>query len=284
MFEDLFLNKHNKKMLKIAKFHRFKSLIFVGKDNIGKTTIADVLSKEYIPEILWNRNIIKVIPNNQTFEISQISELVDKIKFPPLKLSDNSGFEYFVIIEHCEYLKSNCADVLLKVLEESPYPTTWILITNNLQALPSTVRSRCIVCEFIPLSDDKVKEIFEQQDFDLSPDVYEFIVKWIGGRVGVVFQMTKDAQMLIRLQRIMRICKIIENFKMDQIYKVTNMFDEKNIKQDLEDVMFYFAQYHRNIDLVLLIQKYYKYIVSGVNVALCLDMLMVEIFRFYKSV
>lgn len=283
MYENLILNKHNERMLRIAKFHRCKPLIFVGKDNIGKTTIADILSKEYIPEILWNRNIIRLVPENQTFEISQVSELVDKIKYPPLKLSDGTGNEYFIIIEHCENLKSNCADVLLKVLEESPHPTSWILLTNNLQALPLTIRSRCIVCEFIPLSDEIVRQVFDEQDFDLPPDTIDFIIRWIGGRIGVVYQMAREAQMLVRLQRIMRICKLMETFKMDQIFKVTNMFDDKNTKQDLEDVMFYFSQYHRNLEMVLLVQKYYQYIVAGVNAPLCLDMLMVEIFRKNKN-
>ncbi len=50
---------------------------------------------------------------------------------------------HFFVIQHAEQLSVNCANKLLKVLEEPPRGYQFILISNNYHAVLPTIQSRC---------------------------------------------------------------------------------------------------------------------------------------------
>ncbi|MGH9453473.1 MAG: ATP-binding protein [Terriglobia bacterium] len=78
------------------------------------------------------------------------------------------------IIDDAQTLHWQAVDFLLKVLEEPPESTSFILVCPNLQELRSTVRSRCFKVAFKPVEPDLIRGILEKErgyaktDLDLA--------------------------------------------------------------------------------------------------------------------
>jgi len=60
------------------------------------------------------------------------------------------------------------ANALLKILEEPPGKTTFILVTDHKSILLPTIQSRCQQIDFPPLSDEKLNPILNQQVFHIK--------------------------------------------------------------------------------------------------------------------
>ena len=85
-----------------------------------------------------NFTLIDTINEKKNIDISQIRDLISN-----LNKSSFNNKERFVIINNIENLNLNSINALLKILEEPPTNTFFILINNNRFILP-TLKSRCI--------------------------------------------------------------------------------------------------------------------------------------------
>lgn len=65
------------------------------------------------------------------------------------------------IIDKAEKLQAEGANALLKFIEEPPANTLWILITSKREAMLSTIKSRCQIINFAPLSNDILLDILK---------------------------------------------------------------------------------------------------------------------------
>ena len=65
------------------------------------------------------------------------------------------GWKVMVVLQ-ADRLRIEAADVLLKVLEEPPGDTVFMLLTARTEELPETIRSRCQEIAFPPLTEDFV--------------------------------------------------------------------------------------------------------------------------------
>ena len=139
-------------------------ILISGQKGIGKSTLSYhlinyILSKnEEFPYNLDNYSInennrsFKLIQNNshtnfhlidissekKNIDISQIRNLIQKLE----KSSFNSK-PRFILIDNIEFLNVNSVNALLKILEEPPDNTFFILINSNNEILP-TIKSRCL--------------------------------------------------------------------------------------------------------------------------------------------
>jgi len=75
--------------------------------------------------------------------VDEIRELQRNVFFK----SFESGFKV-CIIDQCEKMTENAANSFLKILEDPPANTVFILISSSVQALPLTVVSRCQSARF----------------------------------------------------------------------------------------------------------------------------------------
>ncbi|GAB4353004.1 MAG: DNA polymerase III subunit delta' [Oricola sp.] len=76
-----------------------------------------------------------------------------------------------VIVDPVNDLNRNAANALLKLLEEPPARSVFILVAHGTGGLLPTIRSRCQILKFSPLSDDDIAAIVTAQlgaEFDAS--------------------------------------------------------------------------------------------------------------------
>lgn len=112
-------------------------LILSGAEGSGKyylaTTIATKISDEYIT--------IDTPEDKSTISIEQIRELYSLTR---------TGSSLTVIIKDAQKMGTEAQNAFLKLLEEPPKHTSFILTTTKTESLLSTIRSRAQVIEVLP--------------------------------------------------------------------------------------------------------------------------------------
>ena len=165
-------------------------LIFSGPEGIGKHTSALMIAKalnctkalpgDFCDECSSCRKInsgahpdvmtISVEDEAAHIKIAQVRHLLDMLEFQPLE-----GRNKVFVIDPADLLNPEAANALLKGLEEPPANTFFILITVNVHELLLTIRSRCQVYNFIPLTPDEIRQ---------HSGAEELIVRWSRGSIG----------------------------------------------------------------------------------------------------
>jgi DNA polymerase-3 subunit delta' len=165
-------------------------LIFSGPEGIGKRTCALMIAKalnctkalpgDFCDECSSCRKInsgahpdvtmVSVEDEATQIKIAQVRRLLHMLEFHPLE-----GRNKVFVIDPAGLLNPEAANALLKGLEEPPANTFFILITLNVHELLLTIRSRCQVYNFIPLTRDEIRQ---------HSGADELIVRWSQGSIG----------------------------------------------------------------------------------------------------
>ena len=85
-----------------------------------------------------------------------VDEALDIVK--ALSLKSYEGGYKVMLIWMAEKMNTAAANKLLKLIEEPPNKTVFILITEDEEQIINTIRSRCQVLHFPPLAEDVIKE------------------------------------------------------------------------------------------------------------------------------
>jgi len=165
-------------------------LIFSGPEGVGKYTFALMLAKalncrnaepgDFCDACTSCRRIaegihpdvmrISVEEDATQIKVAQIRQVLGLLELQPLE-----GRNKVFILDPANALNPEAANALLKGLEEPPENSVLVLITVNVHELLLTVRSRCQVYHFTPLSLDEIRR---QGMTD------ELAVRWSQGSIG----------------------------------------------------------------------------------------------------
>lgn len=176
MFDEIIGNEQIKgelrKSLKENKVSH--SYMFVGIEGIGKQMTAKAFAQMILcineeergcqkcksciefqshnhPDFLY------IEPDGNSIKIEQIRYLQRKIQEKPI-ISDRKVY----IINDADKMTKEAQNCLLKTLEEPPEYSTIILIGSNENAFLNTIKSRCMIMTFKPISSDLIKKYMEE--------------------------------------------------------------------------------------------------------------------------
>lgn len=93
------------------------------------------------------------------------------------------------IVDDADTMNEASANAFLKTLEEPPDRAVLFLIVSNLDAILPTIRSRCQLVRFSPLSNDDVKELLIEHQLVESSDEAEFASSLSDGSLAVAQQL-----------------------------------------------------------------------------------------------
>lgn len=150
------------------------SYMFVGIEGIGKQMTAKAFAQMILcineeergcqkcksciefqshnhPDFLY------IEPDGNSIKIEQIRYLQRKIQEKPI-ISDRKVY----IINDADKMTKEAQNCLLKTLEEPPEYSTIILIGSNENAFLNTIKSRCMIMTFKPISSDLIKKYMEE--------------------------------------------------------------------------------------------------------------------------
>ena len=173
-----------------------QSLIFAGPEGIGKRRFATALAEavncerpldgdacgrcsqclkiaagEHLDVATYN-------PDGQFIKIDKMREMSAEAQFKPFE-----GKRRILIIDEADRLNVGAAHSILKALEEPPESSLIILVTSRPYALLDTIRSRCQILSFAPLSPAEL-EAYLMANYKRPVEENGLIARLAGGSVG----------------------------------------------------------------------------------------------------
>lgn len=118
-------------------------------------------------------------PDGGQIKIETIRELNEF-----LNMSTYSSPLKMILIDEAEKLNINAANAFLKTLEEPPEDALIILISEKPEALPDTIRSRCVRIPFSPLSLNETMEVLRKNG--ATEDIPSYFRILYEGRPGIL--------------------------------------------------------------------------------------------------
>ena len=179
-------------------------LLFTGAKGLGKATLAHQLARALLNNTMDSLGEQNPLPLNSTDHllragnhpdfISLEKKADDKGKMPKdisvekarsvvhffsqTSLEDNWRI---ALIDSVDDLTPKGANTLLKVLEEPPHKCLLILISQNLESVLPTLRSRAQIIQFSALSDTETQRLFEEKKIEDA----SFLASVSAGRPGL---------------------------------------------------------------------------------------------------
>ena len=194
---------HFKKAIKYDRLSH--AYIFTGQDGVGKTLFA----KEFIKALFCNNdandscnsclNCIRIEKNNHPdifytvreekakfIKIENIRNIQNSVNLSPLE----SNYKIFVI-KDADRMNEEASNCLLKTLEEPSSNTIFILIANSISPVKETIRSRCQIIRFHPISTNLIEDQLTSKS-DADANKIGWTSKFCNGSLGNALDMLEN--------------------------------------------------------------------------------------------
>ena len=113
------------------------------------------------------------------------------------------------IIEDAEYLSTEAANSLLKILEEPPPRVVWLLLAAEEEHILPTIISRCQRLELKPVPSEQVQEVLTNL-YNVDADKAKLLTQLCHGRLGwALSALANDAILEQRSQRIAKLVSLL---------------------------------------------------------------------------
>lgn len=125
--------------------------------------------------------------DRQEFVIAVMHELLENLSMKPAR-----GSRKIAVIDDADDFNEESANCFLKTLEEPPPGSLLILIGTHAEYQLATIRSRCQLVKFAPLSQQQVREVLEG-DPDIDPGAVERLSILSDGSPGLAKELADEA-------------------------------------------------------------------------------------------
>ena len=199
-----------------------------------------------------NLLLVDTLSEKKNIDISQIRELITK-----LNKSSFNNKERFIIMDNIERLNISSINALLKILEEPPLNTYFILINNDRFILP-TLKSRCI--NFKISLDHKtsisvINNIFNDDIMQfINKDLINYYLK--PGQIYYLIEFFKTQKLNLKDYDLKSFLKLVIK---DNLYKKNTL---------IKDIIFEYFEFYFRTKVKLAKSKtfeYYDYFLKRIN-------------------
>lgn len=174
-------------------------------------------------------HFVEPLPDKRDISIDQLREIQRELSLRPYEAPRKA-----CILEPAERMSVNAANSLLKTLEEPPGNAIIILLSENADMLLPTIRSRCQLIRFSPLSPENICLLLEKNG--LSSDAAKLLAPMAEGSMQRAGELDNDTlsarrEVLIRHLSTLDISKIASVF--DSAEELSGNRDETLASLDL---------------------------------------------------
>ena len=229
--------------------------MFEGIDGIGKRKFSQELSKILLDteNIENSPDYINIYPDGNSIKIAQIRKLQTDIIVKPHK-------KYKIyIINQAENMTLEAQNALLKTLEEPPEYAIIILITSNKEALLDTIKSRCEVIKFLPISILDLNKYLINQGIDENRA--QLLSTFARGSIEKAIELSESADFAIMRDEIQTYIEVMLDKDIIDILEIPTSMEK--YKKDAISVLDMIINYFR--DIMLLKEKVDKSMIINID-------------------
>ena len=176
-------------------------------------------------------DVIHIKPSGQFIRIFQIRELLDTLSLKPYE-----AVMRVVVLSDAHTMNPEAANALLKMLEEPPDQTVFILTTEQLVDLLPTVVSRCQKIRFKPVSRENLKRLLTEEH-SLATDAAQVVAAMANGSHTKAVQMVQSDWMNKRNWLIEEMESLISKPMNTPMMLAEKLSNEKATLMDSLDIM-----------------------------------------------
>ena len=194
--------------------------MFEGIDGIGKNLFAKEFGKLLInvDNVDNSPDYINIEPTGSSIKIVQIRELQSDIIIKP-----HSKYKIYVI-NHAEKMTVESQNALLKTLEEPPEYAIIILVTNNKESLLPTIKSRCEIIKFLPISIMELKKYL--MDRGVEEKRSALLANFSRGSIEKALELSESSDFSIMRDDIQKYIQDILDKNMVEILNISSDMDK----------------------------------------------------------
>lgn len=141
------------------------------------------------PDVIW------LARQGQNITVAQVRDVIQQARFAP-----QYGSWRLCVVEAAEDLSIPAANSMLKIIEEPPSYTVFILVSSQPAALLPTVVSRCQRLNFVPLAAPEVATMLQQQGVPVERA--RVAARLSGGRPGRAQELAAPDGLALRDQAV----------------------------------------------------------------------------------
>ncbi len=229
--------------------------MFEGIDGIGKKKLSQELAKILLDteNVESTPDYINIHPDGNSIKISQIRKLQTDIIVKPHK-------QYKIyIINQAESMTIEAQNALLKTLEEPPEYAIIILITSNKESLLDTIKSRCEIIKFLPISIVDLNNYLITKGIDKNRA--QLLSTFARGSIEKAIELSESADFAIMRDEIQTYIEIMIDKDMIDILEISASMEK--YKNDSINVLDMLINYFR--DMMLLKEKVDKSMIINID-------------------
>lgn len=159
-----------------------QGIILVGDDGIGKYHLA-----------LWLSDQLQ--SDQITVEVQDDKQLISIDQIKPLYTQTRTGKQLVIIIRDAHLMSRDAQNAFLKLLEEPPEHTLFILTAKSDRALLQTITSRSQLITVVPPTESTITDYLYNNDLTLIPQNELLpLIKTTAGHLGSLIQLLSDTE------------------------------------------------------------------------------------------
>ncbi|MDR3594307.1 DNA polymerase III subunit delta' [Clostridium sp.] len=218
--------------------------LIVGDDGIGKSIIAKYLSNQLIreKEDVQSVDIVRYYPSSNSFGVDDVRNIISEVNKKPYE-----GDKKVLILYKCDKLTTQAQNALLKTIEEPPKGVYLILLSDSLEIILDTIKSRCQIYKLTPLNKEETSTYIEDNYADLNLEDKKSALAYSAGIPGNADKFINDP----KLKKLRDICMELFGDILNRKHEFTLKYGEllKNTKDDKFDLLNILLSYLRDIML-----------------------------------